>query len=167
MFAGLPAASLSSLENIDFLVLTLECLWLSPGSLPCRVLKVNIFRSNLELRIKWLWKPISVAPQSVSAFQASLHAGDAGSIENLHRAGEATWHHAVSSWALPSACPVPLSPEEQSNLCSLHPEYVFSQKFHGRAGCAATGGVLLPELQHLALENRDIRMKLLAINCRY
>lgn len=47
MFAGLLATSLSSLENIDFLVLSLECLWLSCGPLLLQGAQGNIFRSHL------------------------------------------------------------------------------------------------------------------------
>lgn len=68
------------------------------------------------------------------------------------------------SWAVPSACPVPF-PEEQSNLCSCILR--MSSPKNSLSWANRHGKVLLPALRHVALENKVIRIKLLAINCRY
>lgn len=136
MFAGLLATMLNSLENIDFLVLSLECPWLSCGSLLCRVLKLTYSGHIWQQKIQWLWKDISVATLCVlskppSRWRCWEHWAPPRLL--LGRP-PGTTQQGAEPCPLPALCPFPRG-AKQSLI--LHSGSVFSQEFlvPGRHGC--------------------------------
>lgn len=132
------------------------------GPCSCRVLKVTYSGHIWRLKIKRLWKCISVAALCVGVCVLSKPSSRMEVLGALSTFPAAPGDKEPSlAFCLPCAP----SPEEQSNLCPCILSSPKNSSWHGRAG--RTGRVLLPVLQHVALENKVIRIKLSAINCRY